>query len=161
MNTHNDRKQTKAPRRQVPTAGLMVMALAEPSMTQGRPIAKVWKGPNCGCCKDWTSHLQEARFDVQFRGIGNLAVRTRLSISQKYDSCHTAQISGDAIEGYVPASDIQRLLRRVPRPIGLAMPGMPVRSPGMDNPIYGARNETYEVLLIGTDSNSTVYQSLR
>lgn len=59
MNKHNDRKQTKGLRRQAPTAGLVVMAPAEPSMAQDRPIAKVWKHPNCGCCKDWVSHLQE------------------------------------------------------------------------------------------------------
>lgn len=120
MNMHYDRSQGKVPRRQALIAGLLVMALAGPSLAQSRPIAKVWKDPSCGCCKDWVSHLQGAGFDVQVLDTGNTAARTRLGIPQKYGSCHTAQIGGYAIEGHVPASDIQRLLREAPQAIGLA-----------------------------------------
>ena len=84
-----------------------------------------------------------------------------LGIPQKYGSCHTAQIGGYAIEGHVPASDIQRLLREAPQAIGLAAPGMPVGSPGMDGPAYGGRKDAYDVLLIGKSGSSTVYQSHR
>ena len=122
MNMHYDRSQGKVPRRQALIAGLLVMALAGPSLAQSRPIAKVWKDPSCGCCKDWVSHLQGAGFDVQVLDTGNTAARTRLGIPQKYGSCHTAQIGGYAIEGHVPASDIQRLLREAPQAIGLAAP---------------------------------------
>src|SRR2546427_739696 len=117
--------------------------------------------PICGCCRDWVSHLQGAGFDVQVLDTGNTAARTRLGIPQKYGSCHTAQIGGYAIEGHVPASDIQRLLREAPQAIGLAAPGMPVGSPGMDGPAYGGRKDAYDVLLIGKNGSSTVYQSHR
>ncbi|MGP5737511.1 DUF411 domain-containing protein [Pseudomonas aeruginosa] len=70
-------------------------------------------------------------------------------------------MGGYAIEGHVPAADIQRLLREAPWAIGLAAPGMPVGSPGMDGPAYGGRKDVYDVLLIGTDGNSTVYQAHR
>jgi len=161
MNNHDDGQQAKGSRRQALIAGLLMMALAGPGMAQGRPVAKVWKDPSCGCCKDWVAHLEGAGFDVQVLDTGNAAARARLRIPQKYGSCHTAQIGGYAIEGHVPAADIQRLLREAPRAIGLAAPGMPVGSPGMDGPAYGGRKDAYDVLLIGTDGNSTVYQAHR
>ncbi len=161
MNKRDDGQQAKGSRRQALIAGLLMMALAGPGMAQGRPVAKVWKDPSCGCCKDWVAHLEGAGFDVQVLDTGNAAARARLGIPQKYGSCHTAQIGGYAIEGHVPAADIQRLLREAPRAIGLAAPGMPVGSPGMDGPAYGGRKDAYDVLLIGTDGNSTVYQAHR
>lgn len=161
MNYRDDRSQGKGSRRQALIAGVLMMALAGSGNAQGRPVVKVWKDPNCGCCKDWISHIQSAGFDVQVLDTGNTAARARLGIPQKYGSCHTAQIGGYAIEGHVPASDIQRLLREAPRAIGLAAPGMPVGAPGMDGPAYGGRKDAYEVLLIGTDGNGTVYQAHR
>lgn len=161
MNKHDDRKQLKVSRRHALIAGVLAMALAGSGMAQGRPVAKVWKDPNCGCCKDWIAHMQGAGFDVQVLETGNAAARTQLGIPQKYGSCHTAQIGGYAIEGHVPAADIQRLLREAPQAVGLAVPGMPVGSPGMDGPAYGGRKDAYDVLLIGKDGNSTVYQSHR
>lgn len=161
MNKHDDRKQLKVSRRHALIAGVLAMALAGSVMAQGRPVAKVWKDPNCGCCKDWIAHMQGAGFDVQVLETGNAAARTQLGIPQKYGSCHTAQIGGYAIEGHVPAADIQRLLREAPQAVGLAVPGMPVGSPGMDGPAYGGRKDAYDVLLIGKDGNSTVYQSHR
>lgn len=161
MNNRDGRSQARRSRRQALIAGVLMMALTGSGMAQGRPVAKVWKDPNCGCCKDWISHLQGAGFDVQVLDTGNAAARARLGIPQKYGSCHTAQIGGYAIEGHVPASDIQRLLREAPRAIGLAAPGMPVGSPGMDGPAYGGRKDAYDVLLIGKDGDSTVYQAHR
>lgn len=148
-------------RRQAVISIFLIMAVSRQGLAQRRPLAKVWKDPNCGCCKDWISHLQDAGFDVQVLDTGNTAARTRLGIPQMYGSCHTAQIGGYAIEGHVPASDIHRLLRETPNAIGLALPGMPVGSPGMDGPAYGGHKEIYEVLLIAKDGNSTVYQTHR
>lgn len=143
MNMHYDRSQGKVPRRQALIAGLLVMALAGPSLAQSRPIAKVWKDPSCGCCKDWVSHLQGAGFDVQVLDTGNTAARTRLGIPQKYGSCHTAQIGGYAIEGHVPASDIQRLLREARRPSASRRPACrSVRPAWMVRPMVDARTPT-------------------
>ncbi|WP_300453911.1 DUF411 domain-containing protein [Accumulibacter sp.] len=142
-------------------AGLLMMSLGGPGMAQTSPAAKVWKDPNCGCCADWIAHLKSAGFAVQVFDTGNTAARDRLGMPRQVGSCHTAQIGGYAIEGHVPAADIRRLLSEAPRAVGLAAPGMPVGSPGMDGPAYGGRRDAYDVLLIGTDGSRTVYQSHR
>jgi hypothetical protein len=142
---------------------LMALALAPLSAAWAQQPAKVllevWKDPNCGCCKDWVSHLQASGFAVKVNETGNEAMRTRLAIPQKLGSCHTALVGGYAIEGHVPAQDIHRLLKEKPQAVGLAVPGMPVGSPGMDAPIYGARRDPYDVLLVLKSGDSRVYTS--
>ncbi|MES2976991.1 MAG: DUF411 domain-containing protein [Pseudomonadota bacterium] len=133
--------------------------LAGPIAAQTKPQVEVWKDPDCGCCKDWVKHLESNGFTVKVHDSGNAATRTRLGIPDKLGSCHTAQVGGYAIEGHVPARDIQRLLKEKPQAVGLAVPGMPVGSPGMDLPIYGKRRDPYDVLLISKSGASSVYQS--
>ena len=74
-------------------------------------------------------------------------------------SCHTAKVAGYALEGHVPAREIQRLLKEKPKAIGLAVPGMPIGSPGMDAALYRGRVDAYDVLLVLQDGSSRVYQS--
>lgn len=119
----------------------------------------VWKDPNCGCCKDWIKHLEASGFQVQVHDTGNTAARTRLGVPEKLGSCHTALVGGYAVEGHVPAREIRRLLKERPQAIGLAVPGMPVGTPGMDGPVYGGRKDPYDVLLIRRDGSAPVYQS--
>lgn len=119
---------------------------------------EVWKDPNCGCCKGWITHLEGQGFEVKVHDTGNAATRARLGIAQKYGSCHTALVGGYAIEGHVPARDIRRLLAEKPRALGLAAPGMPIGSPGMDGPEYGGRKDAYDVLLLAKDGGATVFQ---
>ncbi|MDP2818898.1 MAG: DUF411 domain-containing protein [Polaromonas sp.] len=140
-------------------AGFTCAVLAPVVIAQPRPQVEVWKDPNCGCCKDWVDHLQASGFQVKVHDIGNAAARKRLGIPDKLGSCHTASISGYVIEGHVPASDIHRLLKEKPRAVGLALPGMPVGSPGMDAPIYGGRKDPYDVLLVLKDGSTRIYQS--
>lgn len=132
-------------------------------MAQTKPRVEVWKDPDCGCCKDWVKHLEAGGFQVRVHDSGNTAARARLRVPDKLGSCHTAQIiapgAGYAIEGHVPARDIHRLLKERPPAIGLAVPGMPVGSPGMDAPVYGGRKDPYDVLLINADGSTRVYQS--
>ena len=123
------------------------------------PVLQVWKDPNCGCCMDWVSYLQRDGFQVQVFETGNTAVRQRLGLPVKYASCHTALIGGYVVEGHVNAREIRRLLAEKPKAIGIAVPGMPVGSPGMDGPEYGGRKDPYDVLLVQTDGSSRVYQS--
>jgi hypothetical protein len=78
---------------------------------------------------------------------------------QKFGSCHTALIQGYVIEGHVPAADIQRLLKERPQALGLAVPGMPIGSPGMDGPAYGGRRDAYQILLIQKNGTATVFNS--
>jgi hypothetical protein len=137
---------------------------ASPSQAQKQglnatpPLVEVWKDPNCGCCKDWIVHLERNGFKAQSHDTGNNAARVRLGMPQKFASCHTAVVGGYVIEGHVPAREIARLLREKPQALGLAVPGMPVGSPGMDGGIYGNRKDRYEVLLVAKDGSSRVYQ---
>lgn len=80
---------------------------------------------------------------------------------ERYASCHTGMVQGYALEGHVPAREIKRLLRERPKAVGLAVPSMPLGSPGMDGPAYGGRRMPYDVLLISADGQSTVYQAYR
>ncbi len=142
------------------TIASLTAAAATPwVVAQTRPQVEVWKDASCGCCKDWVAHLQANGFDVKVNDSGNAAARTRLRIPEKMGSCHTAKVGDYAIEGHVPAREIQRLLKEKPKAIGLAVPGMPVGSPGMDAAIYGGRKDAYEVLLVLEDGNTRNYQS--
>lgn len=119
---------------------------------------QVWKDPNCGCCHLWVEHLQASGFKVEVRDVGNTAARKRLGMPESLGSCHTATVSGYVIEGHVPAADIQRLLKERPAALGLAVPGMPVGSPGMDGPEYKGRKDAYDVLLVQKDGSTQRFQ---
>lgn len=125
------------------------------------PRVRVWKDPNCGCCNDWIAHMQENGFVVDAHDEGNNGARHRLGLSRQYASCHTALVQGYVVEGHVPASDIRRLLHDQPQALGLAVPGMPVGSPGMDGPVYAGRRDPYDVLLVQKDGSATVFRSYR
>ena len=119
----------------------------------------VWKDPNCGCCADWVSHLEKNGFTVKVVDTGNQAIRSQLGIPPKFGSCHTALIQGYIIEGHVPSTDILRLLKEKPHALGLAVPGMPIGSPGMDGPEYKNRRDPYDVLLIQREGSAIVFSS--
>lgn len=144
---------------------LVMAALAAVPFTAGAtakaavPLVEVWKDPNCGCCQDWVVHLEANGFTVKVNDIGNAAMRAKLGVDTKYGSCHTALVGGYAIEGHVPAREIQRLLKEKPQAIGLAVPGMPVGSPGMDGKVYGDRRDAYQVMLLTRDGGARVYQA--
>jgi hypothetical protein len=143
--------------------GLLLALGALPFMAfaqQGpKVLVEVWKDPDCGCCKDWVKHLEDHGFAVKVTHGGNSQMRSRLGIPGKLGSCHTALVGGYAVEGHVPAKDIRRLLKDKPQAIGLAVPGMPVGSPGMDAPAYGGRRDPYDVLLLTRTGEPKVYAS--
>ncbi len=155
--------------RNLPRRGFLAMAAVSAlsaatgvavASAPGAPVlVEVWKDPNCGCCGDWVKHLEANGFKVKVHDTGNAAMRTKLGVDARYGSCHTALVGGYAIEGHVPAREIQRLLREKPQAIGLAVPGMPIGSPGMDGPAYGNRRDAYQVLLLTKDGGSRSYQS--
>ncbi|HYW56625.1 MAG TPA: DUF411 domain-containing protein [Polaromonas sp.] len=128
-------------------------------MAKPKPQVEVWKDAGCGCCKDWIKHLEAEGFQVKAHDGGNAEARTRLRMPEKMGSCHTALVGGYAIEGHVPAKEIHRLLKERPKAIGLAVPGMPIGSPGMDGSIYEARKDAYDVLLVLEDGKTRSYQS--
>lgn len=122
------------------------------------PSVQVWKDPNCGCCQLWVEHLQDHGFSVQVHDVGNNAARARLGMPRELGSCHTALVAGYVIEGHVPAADLQRLLRERPAALGLAVPGMPIGSPGMDGALYQGRRDAYDVLLVQRDGATRRFQ---
>ena len=143
-------------------AGLGVLASGAcglPALAQGKPRVEVWKDPNCGCCGEWVRHLEGHGFQVRVHNEGNTAARGRLGIPEKLGSCHTAVVGGYVVEGHVPAAEIHRLLRERPAALGLAVPGMPVGSPGMDGGVYGGRKDAYDVLLVARDGSTRVFRS--
>jgi len=117
------------------------------------PAVTVYKTASCGCCGAWVAHLQAAGFVTEVHDVADLqAVKTRLGVPQSLGSCHTATVGGYVIEGHVPATDIARLLAQRPAAKGLAVPGMPLGSPGME---HGDRQEPYRVLLWGAGAART------
>lgn len=141
--------------------GLATLALA-PAVTWAKPLPQVvdvWKDPNCGCCTDWVAHLKENGFQVRLFDSGNEAARRRLGMPAQLGSCHTALVAGYVLEGHVPAREIRRLLSEKPAALGLAVPGMPVGSPGMDGPAYRGRRDAYSVLLVERDGKTRVFES--
>ena len=140
-------------------AALLGGAVIAPGLlAKSKPYVEVWKDPNCGCCKDWVVHLEANGFKVKVLDTGNTEARKRLGIPEALGSCHTALVAGYAIEGHVPARDIDRLLKEKPQAIGLSVPGMPVGSPGMDGAIYGGRKDPYSVLLVMQGGKTAVFQ---
>ena len=131
------------------------------AVTAAAPLVEVWKDPNCGCCKDWIKHLEANGFAVRVFETGNTAVRGQLGMPAQFGSCHTARVGGYVVEGHVPARDIHRLLNERPAAVGLAVPAMPVGSPGMDGPEYGKRRDPYDVLLVAPGGRSSVFQTYR
>ncbi|MCO5118858.1 MAG: DUF411 domain-containing protein [Burkholderiaceae bacterium] len=126
-------------------------ALAAPAL----PTVEVFKSPYCGCCTAWVDHIKAAGFAVKVNMVDDTtAVRERLGMPHVYGSCHTATVDGYALEGHVPAAEVRRLLAQRPAAVGLAVPGMPASSPGMDVP---GRNDPYEVLLIDKRGGRSVF----
>jgi len=115
----------------------------------------VYKDPNCGCCGQWVGHLRAAGFSVEVHDAEDLVrIKADAGIPDNLQSCHTAMIDGYVIEGHVPAADIRRLLSERPAAKGLAVPGMPVGSPGMEQ---GAAREPYNVILLQNDRSGTIF----
>jgi hypothetical protein len=112
----------------------------------------VYKTPTCGCCGKWVDHMKTAGFRVTVNEVANTApIRARHGVKDAYASCHTAVVGGYVIEGHVPAADIRRLLKQKPKARGLAVPGMPMGSPGMEGPYQDA----YSVLLLTEEGSSS------
>ena len=120
-------------------------------------VVQVFKSATCGCCGKWVNHMKSAGFKVQVTDVADTtAARKRFGMPDRFGSCHTATIDGYAIEGHVPATEVKRLLDMKAKAIGLAVPGMPPSSPGMD---VRGRSDPYNVLLIDVSGQSSVFAS--
>ncbi|MBK6454027.1 MAG: DUF411 domain-containing protein [Proteobacteria bacterium] len=116
----------------------------------------VFKGPQCHCCDLWVAHLRQQGFRVYVSPQEHLlAVRAKYHVPGRLVACHTARTGGYTIEGHVPAADIRRLLRERPAIAGLAVPGMPIGSPGMEQ---GDRHDPYAVIAFDTQGGTRVFE---
>ncbi len=124
--------------------------------TSAMPPMTVHKHESCGCCGLWIEHMQAAGFKVQVRNVSDVSViKTQLGVPAEMASCHTAEIAGYFIEGHVPAADVKRLLAEKPDARGLALPGMPLGSPGMEHPT--GRSQAYTVALVSREGSTMDY----
>lgn len=143
------------------TTALAVGLLAAPAIAragQAQVRARVFRAPDCGCCGAWVAHLEDDGFVVEVVMTEDMqAVKDRHGVPSRLRSCHTALIGSYVIEGHVPAADIRTLLDRRPQAGGLAVPGMPLGSPGME---MGAQRDPYDVIL-WTGSGTQVFSSHR
>lgn len=130
-------------------AAASVAASAFPALAaEVLPKMMVTKDPSCGCCGAWVEHIRKAGFSAEVIGSAEVnRLKVRLGVPEALASCHTAEIGGYVIEGHVPADAIKRLLAERPQAKGLAVPGMPVGSPGME--VKGVEDDTYDVVLFG------------
>lgn len=140
-------------------AGVAVgLAMGGTMLTKGAGAAEVivYKSPWCDCCGEWADHMRENGFSLMVREVEDLdPIRAEHGVTDELMSCHTAVVDGYVVEGHVPATDVRRLLQEQPEAKGLAAPGMPAGSPGME----GAGNEPYNVLLFTEDGDTRVFAS--
>lgn len=123
------------------------------AQAQGLPRMRVTKDPSCGCCGAWIDHVRAAGFPVDVIDSPQVnRLKARLGVPRDLASCHTAEVAGYVIEGHVPAGAVKRLLAEKPVAGGLAVPGMPVGSPGME--VEGMAPELYDVILFGVGGES-------
>lgn len=143
--------------------GAMVVGRADlEAQAQDRlPLLTVWRDPNCGCCSGWLAHMRAAGFQVLDNVVNSPApARRMLGIPDDLLSCHAAQVGGFALEGHVPAAAVKRLLDERPAGVrGLAVPGMPIGSPGME--VAGQAPDTYDVIAFDRGQTRTTFMRFR
>ena len=121
-------------------------------------VIDVYKDPACGCCSLWVEHLRDHGFAVTARDTRDVAaLKADSGVPREMQSCHTALVDGYVVEGHVPAEDVQRLLADRPAITGLAVPGMPIGSPGME--VAGMAPQPYDVMAFNEDGSAFVFAS--
>lgn len=135
----------------------VLSAACGPAAQSGQPTIEVWKSPTCNCCSKWIEILRKDGFNVTVHNESAMnPLKTKLGVPVSLASCHTGIVEGYVIEGHVPAEDIKRLLKERPKTKGLAVPGMPIGSPGME---MESRIDPYEVLLFSEQGPPSVFAS--
>jgi hypothetical protein len=125
-------------------------------LSAAAPAIQVFKTKTCGCCGKWVEHLKANGFAPTVTDVPSTAeYRQKYGVPDKLASCHTAVVDGYAVEGHVPAADIHRLLKTRPKAKGIAVPAMPIGSPGMEQ---GPKRQPYSVLLFDSTGQVSEYQ---
>ena len=144
-------------RRFIGSAGSLLALPFLPLAAHGAETMLVYKGPQCGCCGEWETHMRKAGFRLESRMVDDIGrMKRSLGVPADFWTCHTGVVGGYLVEGHVPASDVQRLLRERPKLLGLAVPGMPLGSPGMEQG-PPSRYQRYETLAF-TARSSWVFE---
>lgn len=138
----------------IPSFLLSLMLIAGPSFGAQAKLS-VYKTRTCGCCAKWVDHMKQNGFDVTVTEVQSTAeYRQKFGVPERLQSCHTAVVNGYTLEGHVPAADVLRLTKSRAKAKGLAVPGMPVGSPGMEQ---GGRQDAYSVVLFDSGGNLSQY----
>ena len=138
-----------------PALFLFAAAAAFISTAANAAQLTVHKSPYCGCCAKWIEHVEKHGFTVKVIDREDMAaVKKRLGVPDELASCHTTQVAGYFVEGHVPAADIKRLLAQKPKAVGIAVPGMPAGSPGMD---AGGKAQPYATIFVRRDGTTSVF----
>lgn len=137
-----------------PSAGNVAAA---PSATLAAMI--VFRDPSCGCCKSWAELARKAGYQVDLRDDQDMpGVKRRLGVPDELSSCHTAEVAGMVVEGHVPFEDVARLLREKPQGVrGIAVPGMPAGSPGMEVP--GGTKQPFQVIAFDASGKTSIFRT--
>jgi hypothetical protein len=142
-------------------ACLSASPLAQTKPTAG-PALSVFKTPTCGCCSKWVDHMKKAGFQVTVTDMPQQSldnVKVKHKVPKAAHSCHTAVVEGYAIEGHVPATEVKRLLKEKGKVAGIAVPGMPLGSPGME--VSGMTAQPYDVLSFDAQGKTKVYATIK
>ena len=127
---------------------------AQTKSAAAKPHLDVYKTPTCGCCSKWVEQMETNGFTAKVTNMTDVGpIKQKNKVPARLESCHTTLVGGYVIEGHVPAADIKRLLKERPAIVGLAAPGMPAGSPGMDVP----NSPSYDVLTFDKAGNTTVF----
>jgi hypothetical protein len=139
--------------------GLALLPLASPVLAAA-PTLEVWKMRGCTCCAAWAKHFEAAGFGTEIHELDDLVpVRTAVGVPDDLGGCHTAKVAGYVVEGHVPVVAVQRLLNERPAVVGLAVPGMPMNSPGME--IEGEQGEPFDVIAFAADGRRSVFMTVQ
>ena len=134
---------------------LSIACSAEESVSD-LPIVQVYKSPTCGCCSKWVSHLEANGFTVEATDVNDInLIKSSFGIPPALASCHTAVVGDYLVEGHVPAEDIVQLLKQKPAIKGIAVPGMPIGSPGME----GDNPQAYDVISFDAQGETDIFSS--
>ncbi len=143
-------------------AALAITAFGIGVAAQQKPVSSrtpivVYKTPTCGCCTLWVEHMRQNGFQAEVHDVSSAQVRAvsqAAGLKDEGTSCHTAKVGNYIVEGHVPASDVQRMLKEKPAIAGIAAPGMPMGSPGMEQ---GGAKEAYDVVAFTKDGKTSVF----
>jgi hypothetical protein len=138
-------------------AGLIWVGTVWLAAQSARPQMTVYKSPTCGCCSKWVEHMQANGFDVKAINVDDIEkVKRDHGVPASAASCHTGIVNGYVVEGHVPADAVLKMLKDKPAIAGIAVPGMPMGSPGMEVP--GGQKDAYTIVSFDKTGKTSVYQ---